>query len=779
VRGHRNGSARTILDHNLPGSAYRYPVDKLLTGASLGNLATFLKLTPQSDVASLWSALDNQFYCGRWVTHVFVNGERGIPEETTHAAAYQETSYACGPLRARKRTFVPMRGDQLQVVYVTIELDNPTSDPHTAAVMCDVHYPAFVWPGSYKVPDQAQRNKRVTHKEFNGYILSSTIGRDHELRIFGGDAEPVSTYVSDRGFSRTYSVVVPPGSSVRASFAMGISNAGEHAAVAAYRSLPHAQEALKESESYYEALLNIGYLRTPDALINRAIDWSKINTVRVQHRFPAGFGFTNDPSQDIVVVRDAAWYVLGSDYLTPQFSEKLFDLIATHGIESGGKVTEYIMACTDPPFKSDYDLNINDDTPLIACAAYHHYSVTHNRAALERHWPMVQGACDWIMSQMRGGLIMAHSQEANVWGISGWRNIIPQSQISGAVTEINAECARALRLASHLARVLGLAEIADRYRKAGDDLKETINRKLISEKTGLYVLNVDPEGQAHHDITGDQIFPVLFAVADEERKHKILDMLYSPEFWTPFGVRTVGKHQQEYDPDHGLNLLGGIWPNLTAWVAYSSKSYSPRRLVSGMRNIWKISEVENPKAYHNVVPGLFPERLSGETFKSRGMAMSPWMPPTYLWLAYEGLLGFEPSPDGLRINPHVPQDWKWIGVRNVPIMGTTLSCFYYRRTLYSSIPVASSGDCVVMDEDVTRHIESDAPFSLALADERQALVFVGTDRAGAFELRIKPPLVDEPETHSITLNAGDARLIRLRVGKNGKVRRSDIHSATP
>ena len=211
--------------------AYRYPVDKLLTGASLGNLATFLKLTPQSDVASLWSAIDNQFYCGRWVTHLYVAGERGLPEDTTHAAAYQETSYACGPLRARKRTFLPMRGEHLQAVYMIVELDNPTDEQHIAAVMCDVHYPAFVWPGTYKVPDQAQRTKRVSHKELNGYIISSTVGKEREVRVFGSDAEPASTYVSDRGFSRTYSVAVPPRSSARACFAMGISHAGEELAL--------------------------------------------------------------------------------------------------------------------------------------------------------------------------------------------------------------------------------------------------------------------------------------------------------------------------------------------------------------------------------------------------------------------------------------------------------------------------------------------------------------------------------------------------------------------
>ncbi len=745
----------------MPAFAYRYPVDKLLTGASFGNLETFLKLTPHSEVAGLWSARDNQYYCGRWITHMFVNGERAVPIDTTHAQAYQATSYTCGGLRISKQTFLPMC-EPLSVLRTLVTLENPTAQAVEAAVICDVHYPAFVWPGTYKVPDHAQRNKRVRNREEDGLIITATLDRPSEVRVFGSDAEVVSTYVSDRGFSRTYSVCVPAQDTATISFALAISDQGEAAALRTYREAPDARVALSETDDFYERLLRTGYLRTPDPLLNRAIDWAKVSTVRVQHRFPAGHGFTNDPSQDIVVIRDAAWYALGSDYVTPEFSRRLFELIARHGIEHGGMVTEYIMACTDPPFKSDYDLNINDDTPLIVCAAYHYYSVTHDRAALDYLWPMVRGACDWIISQTRNGLIIAHSQEANVWGISGWRNIIPQSQISGAVTEINAECAHALRLASSLARIMGDTETADRYRAAGDTLKETINRQLVSDKTGLYLLNIDPEGEPHHDITGDQIFPVLFAIADEDRKRRILELLYASEFWTPFGIRTVGRKQQEYDPDHGVQLLGGIWPNLTAWVAYCSKSYSPRRMVSAMRNIWKISEVENPKAYHNVMPGLFPERLSGETFKSRGMAMSPWVPPTYLWLAYEGPLGFEPSPDGLRVNPHLPADWKWIGVRDIPIMGTTMSCFYYRRTLYSSIPCASRGHCVVLKEDVSRHIECDAPFAVALANDRETLVFVGTDRDGQFSLRLLPPIVSEASTQTLTLGAGDARLFKIR-----------------
>jgi glycogen debranching enzyme len=746
-----------------------------LTGASLGNLELFLKLTPESDIAALWSAIDSQIYCGRWLTQIYVAGDRAAAVETIHAPAYQGTSYVGGSLHIHKRAFLPFRESMLQIAYMTVSLENPTSAAVDAAIICDVHYPAFVWPGVYKVPDIGQRNKRVEHTERDGAVISSTVGRETEVRVFGADVQPVSTHLSDRGLNQAFAVKVPPRESRTVAIRMAISNLGREAALHLFDDAPPAATALGEAEASYERVHRTGYIRTPDAAINRAIDWAKINTIRVQQRYPAGFGFTNDPPQDVVVVRDAAWYVVGSDYLTPDFSREMLLLVKRYGVEPGGKITEFINACEIPPRKSDYGLNINDDTPLIVSAVYHHFAVTRDRAALDLLWPMARDATEWILSQRRDGLVFATSQEANVWGIAGWRNIIPQGQISGAVTEINAECVYALRLAARLARFLDLDADADRYSKAGDELRSAVNTRLVSEKTGLYLLNIDPDGTRHHTVTGDQIFPVMFGVADDNLKRKVLDRLHSPEFWTPYGVRTVSNLEDGYDPDHGVHLLGGVWPNLTAWVGYSGKGYSSRRLVTAMRNIWKISEVENPKAYYNVVPGEFPERLSGETFKSRGMAMSPWMPPTYVWLAYEGLLGFEPSLTGLRINPHIPDDWSWVGVRDVPVLNGKLSMFYYRRRLHATMPVGSKSKTVVYEEDVSRFVECDAPFSVAMREGDSSVVFVATDAAGTFTLRIQPPLVGEEQAYTVELREGGSKLFDLRsVAKGGADRQVGV-----
>src|SRR5690242_6170089 len=68
----------------VPANTYTYAPDKLLTGASFGNWELFLKLTSQTDVSGLWSSVDNQIYCGRWMTSIAVDRERAVALETTH-----------------------------------------------------------------------------------------------------------------------------------------------------------------------------------------------------------------------------------------------------------------------------------------------------------------------------------------------------------------------------------------------------------------------------------------------------------------------------------------------------------------------------------------------------------------------------------------------------------------------------------------------------------------------------------------------------------------------
>jgi len=93
--------------------------------------------------------------------------------------------------------------------------------------------------------------------------------------------------------------------------------------------------------------------------------------------------------------------------------------------------------------------------------------------------------------------------------------VLVNEQISGAVTEVNAECYAAL---NSLIEICELAErTADigRLRDRAEQLKTAINRHLIDPTTGLYVRNIDLEGNVYTQATVDMVFPLICGVADE------------------------------------------------------------------------------------------------------------------------------------------------------------------------------------------------------------------------------------------------------------------------
>jgi glycogen debranching enzyme len=483
-------------------------------------------------------------------------------------------------------------------------------------------------------------------------------------------------------------------------------------AVAAF---PRWEEALDGTIAAYESVLNTALLHTPDERINRGMQWAKANTVRVQHSYRLGAGFTNDPPQDIVVVRDCAWYGLGADWLTPEFVQSMYDLLLKYGIHDGGKLTEYIHANSGQ--REDYALNINDDTPLFVIGVNHHYAVTGDLTFLRKSFLAVRQACDWILLQRRDGLVWCSVEGADVWGNATWRNIIPGYNLTGLVTEINALCYWALLAAADIATRLTELQDTQTWEAAADQLRSAINTKLTTSE-GLYVLNVSPSG-TNATRTADLVFPLLAGVADHDRARLILDLLYSPEFHTRYGTHTVGSREAEYHPSFGHGLMGGLWPNLTAWVAYTGRDVYPERVAETMNSIYALSEPENPAAGGHLVPGEFPEWFDGETFESRGMAMSPWMPPTYLWLGVEGLCGVdtggaEAGVGGLAISPNLPKEWQWLSMRNLPYRGGRLSFFCYQGMLHTTHAVSSPLPQVVYGRDVTDEVAVDPASGLTV-----------------------------------------------------------------
>ena len=384
----------------------------------------------------------------------------------------------------------------------------------------------------------------------------------------------------------------------------------------------------------------------------------------------------------------------------PEFSRESLRWYLRH-TERSGKIVEYYDVRNGKP--NDYGLNVNDDTPLVIAALGHHYLVTGDLEFARESYPAAKRAADYLLRQRdTRGLVWCTSTATSEWGIVGWRNIIDDYRISGASTEVNSLCVAAFRALARIAKALGKRRDSERFMREAVALREAINRHLLDPETGLYYLNIDVDGCRRSNVTADMLYPVFIGVADHDTAARIVSRLSMPAFWTEAGIRTVPRDDLEYSPTRSWGLLGGVWVGMSFVYAFAAARFNPAFMAYALNA--SFGHYSRDPGRNNTVPGQFSEWLHGETLANQGMMLSPWYPPHYVWAAIEGACGLEVRGTEVACNPRLAPQWKWIGARNVPVRGSSLSWFVARvpdPTLYSNFGCETDLTLQRYDTDVT------------------------------------------------------------------------------
>ena len=540
---------------------------------------------------------------------------------------------------------------------------------------------------------------------------------------------------------------IKPGQTARFYYLLSFGT-GREEALKNYRACPPAAEALAKTKTHYNEELGKAVLMTPNPQVNRGVLWAKANMMRTLVKSQTGWCFVNDPTRsNNSVGRDTAWFAYGGDYLNPAFVRESL-LAYVHNQEESGKVVEYYDIRDGKT--ADYDLNVNDNTPLLVLALWHHYNTTGDTGFLGEIYPAAAKAVNYLLSQRNDqGLVWCSATGTSDWGIVGWRNVIANYRLSGASTEVNSECYAALLTASHMARILDKHDESLEFSRQAQMLKGAINAHLRNPDNGLYYLNIDVDGFPRSNVTSDLIFPVMFGVADEETSAQIISRLSDADFWTAAGIRTTPRDAPDYDPN-GTNygpygLLGGVWLGCSFWFAFAAARYNAEFMDRALSDSFQ--NFSSDPRRNNTVPGQFSEWLHGETLTNEGMMLSPWDPPRYLWAAIEGVGGLDPSGDGVSLHPRLASDWKWLGVQNLPYRGRSLTYFAVRDPelqIYANFHPQQSDPYQAFDDDISDHVWAglDAVCMLGLRSGDRLILFAGntSEQTVNTSLRVGVPL---------------------------------------
>lgn len=564
---------------------------------------------------------------------------------------------------------------------------------------------------------------------------------------------------------------------------LAFATTGRGAAMRAYSTAPSATAALQRTREHYATILDRAVVVTPDTTVNRGVVWAKANMLRVQLLAPTGWSFVNDPARsNNSVARDTSWFAFGADYITPLFARESLLWYLDH-LEKNGMVPEYYDVRTGK--KEDYGLNINDNTPLLIMALWHHFTTSGDRSFLKHVYPRVVKMGRYILSQRNdAGLVWCTATKSGDWGICGWRNVIRGYRLSGATTELNSECYAAFKTIAQMARRLRNDADAGEFDGHAARLRSAINEHLLDPKSGLYYLNIDLDGKPRSSVTSDLVFPVMFGVADERTAAQIIGRLSVPAFWSEAGIHTVPRNDINYGPTHGYGLLGGVWVGVTFWFAFAAANFNPEFMAYALNA--SFGHYSKDPLRNNTVPGQFSEWLHGETLANQGMMLSPWFPPRYLWAAIEGAAGFDAAGDRPSVTPRLAPDWRWLGVRNVQAWGKQYSWFVVRAPelkMYATFRFEQSMPFEPYDEDAGNQVrvDGDAAIALALRRGNDFAVLIGntSDRTITTSLRLSGDLggsydaksysslrshwVDLPRLRATTLRKG----IPIQVDRKG------------
>lgn len=452
-------------------------------------------------------------------------------------------------------------------------------------------------------------------------------------------------------------------------------------------------------------ILATANVESPDPVINEGIFWAKVNMLKVIADYPQGSAFTNEPGKSTNVVgRDVAWFVYGCDFAFPDFCKQLLLKFAEKQYENG-KMPEYYNALDGRI--EDYGLSMNDDTPLFLLACCHHYWYTSDREFAQNVYPALRKAAEYVLSQRdQRGLVTSDASGHNVWGIASWRNVIPDYQINGVVTEINSECYAALKDIARMGAEFGDSDDAAKFDTAANELRDAINRHLLNPENGMYYLNIDTAGVAHTDVTADEVFPVLFGVASSDTAKRIISRLRADDFMTNAGLRVTSRNSPDYEPSTLVGLKGGVWPGVAFWYAFAAADIYPHYMVESLHASYQQYLADPLK--NNTVPGQFSEWFDGESLVNRGMRLSPWEPPRLLWAAVEGLCGVTVKHGVCSVAPRCPEQWRWLGLRRMHYKDSFLTFFAIFEDgdthLYSNLHVETPHQLHVAGEDVSNKV---------------------------------------------------------------------------
>ena len=358
-----------------------------------------------------------------------------------------------------------------------------------------------------------------------------------------------------------------------------------------------------------------------------------------------------------------------------------------------GKILHEVRECElarlgEVPFGRYY--GSVDSTPLFVALAGQYWQRTRDRETVHALWPHVQAALEWIErygDRDGDGFLDYGRRRASGLRNQGWKDSddavfhadgrLAEAPI--ALCEVQGYTYLAYREAALLAYDMGDKQYSLELEEKADALRRRFEDAYWCEELGTYAIALDGAHQPCR-VKSSNAGQLLFTgLVRPERAARVAAGLFSAEFFTGWGIRTLGLREQRYNPTSYHN--GSVWPHDNALIALGLARYGHMTEVLALT-----SALFDAAAHMHLrrLPELFCgfERRRGKAPTLYPVACAPqaWAACTPFALIH-ACLGLEIDAAGevVRLRqPRLPAFVDWLAIRRLQV-GTSRLDLIVRR----------------------------------------------------------------------------------------------------